>query len=162
MLTPEEKRILRNKRLREYRRMNGHAATFLYEKTPNGFLMRMYRNMKSRILGIQKMKYHLYRDKELLSKEDFYIWAKNNKQFHVLFKTWVQSDHDRKLTPSVDRIDSKLGYSISNMEWVTHSENSRRGSISNGGKALLGRTWEIVNGKRRYSPNLRETVRSMQ
>ena len=99
-----------------------------YEKTPNGFLMRMYRNMKSRILGIQKAKRHLYEGKYLLPKEEFYEWAKNSPQFMVLFDKWVKSGYDRKLSPSVDRIDSSKGYTIENMEWVTHSENSRRGT----------------------------------
>lgn len=101
-----------------------------YEKTANGFLMRLYRNMKSRITGVQKLKFHLYKDKVLLDKQDFYIWAKGSRSFHLLFKQYVASNYDRKLAPSVDRIDSSKGYSINNMEWVTHSENSRRGSMS--------------------------------
>jgi hypothetical protein len=31
-----------------------------YEKTPKGYLMRTYRNMKSRVLGIQHKKAHIY------------------------------------------------------------------------------------------------------
>ena len=31
---------------------------------------------------------------------------------------------------SVDRVDSSKGYELSNMEWVTHSENSRRGAVN--------------------------------
>lgn len=101
-----------------------------YEKKPDGFIMRLYRNMKSRITGVQKQKHHLYKGKSLLSKEEFYKWAKSNNDFKTLFKEYVKSNYDRKLAPSVDRIDSKLGYEINNMEFVTHSENSRRGSNS--------------------------------
>lgn len=110
---------------------NGRKLYYkIYEKTISGLLMRMYRNMKSRVSGIQKSKYHLYRGKELLKKEEFYSWANNSKEFLDLFTKWKDSKYDRKLTPSVDRIDSSKGYSIPNMEWVTHSENSRRGSIN--------------------------------
>lgn len=113
------------------RDMKKHMASCRkYEKTQNGFLMRAYRNMKSRILGIQKQKHHLYAGKPLLSKEDFYTWAKSSPEFQDLFTAWEESGHDRKLTPSVDRVDSSRGYELDNMQWITHSENSRRGSVS--------------------------------
>lgn len=116
-----------NKRQRELRKLSGNAATKKYEKTPNGFLMRLYRNMQSRITGVQKTKHHLYTDKQLLPRDEFYRWAKSQESFWLLFRDWEQSAYDRKLTPSVDRVDPTKGYVIENMEWVTHSENSRRG-----------------------------------
>lgn len=116
------------KRLREYRKRTGNVSTRRYEKTPKGFLMRMYRNMQSRVRGIQKLKAHLYKGKKLLSRNDFYKWALSHKDFWLLFQTWQSSEYNRKLTPTVDRINPKLGYILENMEWVTHSENSRRSS----------------------------------
>jgi hypothetical protein len=101
-----------------------------YEKKPAGFLMRAYRNMRSRVLGIQWKKAHLYEGKALLTKEEFYAWAAASSEFKALFKTWKKSGMDRKLTPSVNRKDPKLGYQVSNMEWITHSENSRLGAIN--------------------------------
>ncbi len=114
----------------EWRERTGNATTKKYEKTKSGFLMRMYRNMKSRISGIQSAKYHLYANKDILSKEDFYSWAKDNKQFDALFNLYEQSNYNMKLAPSIDRIDSSKGYVISNMQFITHSENSKKGSIS--------------------------------
>jgi hypothetical protein len=101
-----------------------------YEKTKVGFLMRLYRNMLSRISGVQKEKYDLYKGKTILDKPTFYEWANNNPQFHILFDNYELSGYDRKLAPSVDRIDSNIGYSIDNIEFITHSENSRRGTLS--------------------------------
>jgi len=120
----------KNTKQRLYRLSNNNANTKRYEKTPNGFLVRLYRNMKSRINGIQLTKFHLYAGKELLDKEEFYIWAKNSSKFWELFKEYEDSNYDRKLAPSVDRVNSKLGYNINNMEWVTHSENSRRANYN--------------------------------
>ena len=119
----------KNERQRIYRSRTGNDNTKKYEKTPNGFLMRLYRNMESRITGVQWMKAHLYDGKELLPREDFYQWAKC-QTFRRMFKTYENSGYDRKLAPSVDRIDSSKGYTIDNMEWVTHSENSRRGNVA--------------------------------
>lgn len=120
-----------NKKQKERRKRNSNWDCRKYEKTKNGFLMRLYRNMKSRVTGVQKMKYHLYSGCSLLDKETFYTWSKNSEIFHKLFEEWESIGYDRKLTPSVDRIDSNFGYELSNMEWVTHSENSRRGSLNN-------------------------------
>jgi hypothetical protein len=125
-MTKEERLVYQRQR----RKLTGNQATLKYEKTVNGFLMRLYRNMKSRIQGVQKQKAHLYCGKELLDKEVFYSWAKDSPEFKVLWEKWVASDHEQKLAPSVDRKDSEVGYVLGNMEWVTQSENSRRGAVS--------------------------------
>lgn len=119
----------KNEKQRIYRSRTGNANTKKYEKTTNGFLMRLYRNMQSRIDGVQWMKAHLYAGKELLPRDEFYSWAKS-RRFKLMFEAYKDSGFDRKLAPSVDRIDSSKGYSIDNMEWVTHSENSRRGNMA--------------------------------
>jgi hypothetical protein len=118
------------RRQRESRKANGNQHTKRYEKTPKGFLMRLYRNMKSRITGVQKQKFHLYNGKTLLSKEDFMGWALTHPRFKELFEVWTQTGYERRLAPSVDRISSSEGYELVNMEWVTHSVNSSRGSVN--------------------------------
>jgi hypothetical protein len=115
---------------REYRRRTGNVATVKYERSKSGKLMRIYRNMQSRITGIQGAKHHLYRGKPLLSRAEFYEWALSSEAFHRLFDVWAASGYEMKYAPSVDRINSADGYVIGNMEWVTHSENSRRGATS--------------------------------
>ncbi len=101
-----------------------------YEKTFNGYLMRMYRNMKSRVTGVQSKKAHLYQGKELMDKELFYEFAKCSPMFRTLFYQYEKSGYDQKLAPTPDRIDSTKGYSIENIQWVSNSVNSRRGATS--------------------------------
>jgi hypothetical protein len=91
--------------------------------------------------GTQKAKHHLYEGKFLLDKTSFYNWAMSCPEFHALYDEWVDSNYDRKLTPSVDRIDSSKGYEVSNMEWVTHSENSRRGGYWKPSEQLEGKCY---------------------
>ena len=117
-----------NRILKEYRMKNKNSTTHKYEKTKKGFLVRLYRNMKSRTLGIVKP--HLYKGLEILSKEDFYSWSFKSKTFDELYNDWAKNDYCTKLTPSIDRVDSSKGYTLNNMAWTTHSENSRRGSFS--------------------------------
>ncbi len=120
----------KNEAQRLRRRLNNNSYTKKYEKTKSGFLMRLYRNMQSRVTGVQRKKLHLYAFCSLLSREEFYKWANDSREFHLLFENWKLNEYKRTLTPSVDRVDSFLGYELSNMEWVTHSENSRRGSLN--------------------------------
>lgn len=112
---------------RTRRKQTGNYATKKYEKTKKGFLMRLYRNMQSRIKGVQKSKSHLYLGKEILDKLEFYDWALLNPNFHTLFEKYEKSNFERKLAPSVDRIDPSKGYIINNIEFITMSENSSRG-----------------------------------
>lgn len=122
-------------RQRDQRARTGNAHTRRYEKTKPGFLMRLYRNIQSRVRGIQKQKAHLYSHIEgVPSRLEFYRWANDQSNFHRLFEAWTQSGFDRKITPSVDRLDSQKGYEFNNLEWVTHSENSRRGAKARWGK----------------------------
>jgi hypothetical protein len=138
----EIKRLKYNERQREYRRNNKNKVARKYEKTEKGFMVRLYRNMKSRVSGVQKQKFHLYEGKTLLSKEEFYEWFKNNKDKDELFRNYEESGFDRKLAPSVDRIDSSKGYELDNIRLITHLENSRLGLISrysktNGSRSVL-------------------------
>lgn len=93
-----------------------------YEKTPKGFLVRAYRNMQSRVEGIQRD--GSWVGKELLPREDFYAWAFDSPEFWRLFKRYVESGYEMRLAPSVNRINPERGYTLDNIEWVTHGVNS--------------------------------------
>lgn len=130
---------------RGYLNRVGNGSYHKYEKTHKGFLMRLFRNMQSRIYGIQAAKFHLYKGKTIgFTRHEFYDWALSNDDFYRLFDEYKKSGYDRKLAPSIDRIDSSRGYHFNNIEWVTHSENSRRGSENNPLKMPV-EVW--INGK---------------
>lgn len=117
-------RLCKNTWQRDHRRLNGNVETRAYEKTPNGFLMRAYCNMQSRVTGVQKKKAHLYLGLPILPREEFYSWSKDNSDFWRLYRQWVKSNYQRTLTPSVNRVDPDKGYTLDNIEWLTHSVNS--------------------------------------
>lgn len=118
---------------RSYRVSNGNRCTKDYEKTLQGYLVRAYRNMSSRVLGIVKKKRHLYEGLEILPKEEFYKWSLQ-ANYPDLLEVYKQSGYDMKLAPSIDRKDASLGYTLGNIRWITHSENSRLGAISDSRK----------------------------
>lgn len=108
-----------------------HAAVCRsYERTRKGHLVRTYRNMKSRVLGIQKAKAHLYVGLELMGKEEFYAFSTEDFNYNKIYDEWAASDYDRKMSPSIDRIDSSKGYTKGNIRWLTHSQNSSIGALS--------------------------------
>ena len=117
-----------NSILRERRKNNGDSITKKYEKTLKGKLVRTYRNMLSRVKGIVKSKSHLYEGLEILDKETFYCWSLADPDYNKIFNAWVDSNYQHRLSPSIDRRYPDKGYTLDNIRWLTHSENS---SLSN-------------------------------
>lgn len=116
------------KRQREWRARTLNKGTFLYEReSRRGFVMRVYRNMKSRVHGISPRGRDRYVSLPLIEKEAFYKWALNDKQFNRLFTAWQKSGKIQKIVPSIDRKNPKRGYVKDNLQWLTLSENSSRG-----------------------------------
>jgi hypothetical protein len=61
--------------------------------------------------------------------EDFKDFALQSEEFKKLREAWINSDFDRKLVPSVDRIDNDRGYTIDNIQFLNLSENVKKGHI---------------------------------
>src|SRR5437879_4120539 len=92
-----------NESQRVRRKCNGNAYTRKYERTnPKGFLMRVYRNMKSRVEGVQTREAHYYMGLPLLSKDEFYTWAQSDSRFWELWHDWQACERSRSYTPSID------------------------------------------------------------
>ena len=106
---------------------DGNKNTKAYRKRPSGYIMQTYSNMFGRVSG--KIKPHLYAGKDILPKEDFYLWANNPENgFMELFEKYVETGFDQRFAPSIDRIDTSKGYIIGNIRWITHSLNSSLGA----------------------------------
>jgi len=96
-------------------------------KTKIGLITHIYSNQK---LNSKLRKHPL----PTYSKKEFTNWMLSQKNFNVLFDEWSNNNYDRKLTPSVDRLDDYKGYSFDNIRLVTWNENMSKShsDIKNG------------------------------
>lgn len=87
------------------------------------YLSTRYTEIKQRCTNPRQKNNYLYNGKLNMTREDFLKRFINDKNFIKLFKTWEESGYDLKLSPSVDRIDNNGYYEISNIQFITHSQN---------------------------------------
>jgi hypothetical protein len=109
-----------------------------YARSKKGLIVRKYYAMTRRVLGKAKDSVHLYFGLDILSKDAFYEFALNDPDFNSLYDLWVASGYRKLDTPSIDRIDSSKGYTIGNMRFLTHYQNSINGLKSSIEKQKAG------------------------
>ncbi len=93
------------------------------------FLGYKYRMMNRRVSTRHKDS-HLYEGLPIMSKDEFISKSISDPDFNRLFDEWNDLGWELTKVPSPDRVNSSLGYLWDNIEWVTWSMNSRRGSES--------------------------------
>ena len=58
------------------------------------------------------------------TKEELILWAESQPNFKKLYENWVNSNYDRWLKPSPDRLDETKPYSLSNLKLDTWYDNA--------------------------------------
>lgn len=87
-----------------------------FKKTPRGVVNSIYQSEKANSIK----RNHPYPTYNL---DELYEWVLNNKNFNMLYNNWVNSGYSKDLKPSVDRINSKYGYTFDNIRLVTWKDN---------------------------------------
>lgn len=90
-------------------------ATQSRQKTQEGLVKKIYHNQR---MTTGKMG----RPAPNYSEKELYDWAVS-KGLEQMWQTWRNSGYDRWLSPSVDRLDNNLSYSLNNIQLVTWREN---------------------------------------
>lgn len=88
----------------------------LYWRTPEGRISKMYATQRTS----SKARGHI---NPTYSKHVLFDWAMANG-YAQLHSEWVASGYEKDLCPSVDRLDTTKGYSLSNIRLVTWKENN--------------------------------------
>jgi hypothetical protein len=96
-----------------------------YRSNIERLLKLKYSGMRRRILGLNKHSNLV--GLELMPLKEFLDWTeKTKKQFMKLFRQWKTAGYPRKLSPSVDRINNKIGYVAGNLQWLTQQQNAKK------------------------------------
>lgn len=90
---------------------------------PEFFLRTRYTEIKQRCQNPKNRAYNHYKHCLICTREEFLCRFRDDPIFLNLFDNWKKSNYNTKLTPSVDRIDTKKGYTLDNMQFLTHSDN---------------------------------------
>lgn len=67
--------------------------------------------------------------KGLLSHEEFIKWCmawENLQEFVTLYFEWAANGFQLWDSPSIDRIDSKKGYVVGNIQWLSFMDNTEK------------------------------------
>ncbi len=85
-----------------------------------------YKGIVSRSTKESKRNYKVF-NMDFLSRKEYDLWCSNNLQnFLEIYKKWEVSGFKRNLAPSIDRIDTNIGYIYSNMQWLSLSDNIKK------------------------------------
>lgn len=61
---------------------------------------------------------------DICDREAFLHKVLNSSRYCTLYNEWKILEFEYKLAPTTDRLNSDIGYLISNIQFITHSENS--------------------------------------
>lgn len=93
--------------------------------TIKGVLYQRWRGIVQRCDG-KCGHYTTANNKEHMNKEEFFEWALKDKEFIKLYNKWKKNLFQRNISPSIDRIDIRKGYTSQNIHWITMRENNSK------------------------------------
>ena len=99
-----------------------------YRKNKDRLLAHIYRGIVNRCNGVQR-KYSSTGTTPISIAEWKSFCTSTRTEFDKLYDAWEKSGFQRRMAPSIDRIDNNRGYTIDNMQWLSQSDNSRKGTM---------------------------------
>lgn len=63
------------------------------------------------------------------SKDELYDFMMSSTKFHILYDNWKRLDFQKNYTPSIDRKNDLLSYTLQNIQIVTWESNYRKAHL---------------------------------
>ena len=96
-----------------------NKTSLKYKRSKNGIISQIYNKQKHN---------SFYRDhkRPSYSLEELKSWAFCQPIFHSIYNTWVESNYAYGLSPSFDRNNDYLPYTLDNLTVMTWAENNQK------------------------------------
>jgi len=96
-----------------------------WQRTRRQYLTNLYSHMLERVTNPAKsIDGRSYLGLPICTREEFISFGLDSRRFNLLFKKYKRSKGLRAIAPSIDRVNNKKGYILSNMQFLTVGQNS--------------------------------------
>jgi len=96
------------------------SKSTIYKRTINGLIGKIYQSQKY-------ASKNRFDNPPSYTREELIEWVVSQDCFEELYNNWIESDYDKMLIPSIDRIDDYKGYSFDNIQLITWKDNNKKG-----------------------------------
>jgi len=90
---------------------------------PHFYLQTCYSELSRRVKTFDPLRPNYY-GLNKCTKSEFLNKFLTDSEFLRLYKNWQISGYKRRHSPSIDRINNSLGYTLDNIRFILHTENS--------------------------------------
>lgn len=90
------------------------------------YLRKCYAGIKQRCTNPKNHNSKYYYGKEICPLGTFLNRFSNDNVFLEMFKKWQESGFEYRIKPTIDRLDNNKGYTVDNMQILTHIENAKK------------------------------------
>lgn len=104
-------------------RCNPCSRKYKRQTRPRFYLGTCYSEMKRRVTKFDKDRPNYY-GLNICDVDEFKNTFEKDPAFLKLYKKWQKNNFERKFAPSIDRIDNTKGYTLDNLQFTSHFENT--------------------------------------
>lgn len=116
--------LARSKAVNKRYRAKHPQRSALYRKTFTGYFCEAYARIRKRCNSDSKAYAGLF----VLERSAWMQFLEDTKAIRfALFQAWEKSGYQHRLSPSIDRLEPRLGYSVGNLRWMPQGQNSSEG-----------------------------------
>jgi len=111
-----------------------------YFKKPKGLVKKIYHHIRRNA----KHRNHTEPD---FTYQELFIWITSQNNFKSIYEVWQNNDYHKNYTPSVDRLDNNLSYTLKNIQLTSWNQNKKNADMDTRNKKIYNSM--LLNGGHR-------------